>query len=234
MATDTITFTCPACSIKLTVPTSFAGVTGPCPTCRAMIQAPYPAPVQVPVQATSLAPLVSGVSESQGHAPVSDVPAPGPLPVAATPAYLSPPPLQTPTITELIASPPSTPAALRPEPRQLPNRSNHGEPVAKAMPESNREGASSKGPAPLGHHPHAKSRFVRFLLPLLFCLAAGALVFGVLTFLNNRQKPTSPGKSILPSSISPILPSDTRPISPPAGAGENASRVYPCLSRSNP
>ena len=225
MATDTITFTCPACSIKLTVPTSFAGVTGPCPTCRAMIQAPYLAPA--PVQATSLAPLVSAVSESQGHVPVSEVPAPDPLPVAATPVYLSPPPLQIATITELITSPPSTPAALRPEPRQLPNRSNHAEPVAKQMPESNREGASSKGPAPLGRHLHTKSRVVRFLLPLLFCLAAGALVFGVLTFLNSRQKPNSPGKSLVPSSTSQILPSDTRPISPPAGAGENRIQSLP-------
>lgn len=227
MATDTITFTCPACGIKLTVPTSFAGVTGPCPTCRVVIQAPYPAPVEVPVEAKSLAPLVSAVSESQGGVPVSYVHAPSSLPFAATPAYLSPPPLQTPTQLEPISSAPTTPAALRPEPRQLPNRSNHGEPVAKQMPESNRDGASSKGHAPLGRHLHAKNRFVRFLLPLLFFLAAGALVFGVLTFLNSRQKPNSPGRSFAPSSASPILPSDTLPISPPPAPGENRIQSLP-------
>ncbi|MES2658444.1 MAG: hypothetical protein V4689_07485 [Verrucomicrobiota bacterium] len=54
MANDSITFFCPACSIKLTVPGSLAGVVGPCPSCRNQIQAPYPAPAptyQPPVQA---------------------------------------------------------------------------------------------------------------------------------------------------------------------------------------
>lgn len=40
MANDTITFFCPACSIKLTVPASLAGIEGPCPSCGKQIQAP--------------------------------------------------------------------------------------------------------------------------------------------------------------------------------------------------
>lgn len=234
MATDTITFTCPACSIKLTVPTSFAGVTGPCPTCRVVIQAPYSTPVQAPVQTTGLTPLVSAVAESQIHSPVVPLPAPSLLPVDATPAQLSPPPLQIPTLLEPISSPPATAAALRPEPRQLPARSNHGEPIAKQMPEPNRDGASSREPAPLGRHPHAKSRLVRFLLPLIFCLAAGALVFGVLTFLNSRQKPNSRGKSLPPPAVNPILPGDTRPISPPAEPGENRIQSLPVPAPEQP
>jgi len=44
MATETLTFHCPYCSIRLTVPVSLAGVKGPCPSCRA----PIAAPLQVP------------------------------------------------------------------------------------------------------------------------------------------------------------------------------------------
>lgn len=40
MANEPITFFCPACSIKLTVPAKLAGVVGPCPSCGKQIQAP--------------------------------------------------------------------------------------------------------------------------------------------------------------------------------------------------
>ena len=40
MATETLTFMCQVCGSKLTVPVALAGVTGPCPTCQTMIQAP--------------------------------------------------------------------------------------------------------------------------------------------------------------------------------------------------
>ena len=41
MAQDTLTFCCPACGIKLSVPASLAGVVGPCPSCGSRIQAPH-------------------------------------------------------------------------------------------------------------------------------------------------------------------------------------------------
>ncbi len=41
MANDsTLTFACPACLIRLTVPSHLAGISGPCPSCRKQIQAP--------------------------------------------------------------------------------------------------------------------------------------------------------------------------------------------------
>lgn len=42
MANEPITFTCQVCGSRLTVPSNLAGVTGPCPTCQTMIQAPLP------------------------------------------------------------------------------------------------------------------------------------------------------------------------------------------------
>jgi len=42
---ETITFTCQSCLIELQVPSSLAGVTGPCPNCQASITAPHPATV---------------------------------------------------------------------------------------------------------------------------------------------------------------------------------------------
>jgi hypothetical protein len=44
MAHDLIQFFCPFCGIKLTVPGSKAGVSGPCPACGNTIQAPVPPP----------------------------------------------------------------------------------------------------------------------------------------------------------------------------------------------
>lgn len=40
MLPDKLTFNCPACGVRLTVPSSLAGVEGPCPTCTAPIRAP--------------------------------------------------------------------------------------------------------------------------------------------------------------------------------------------------
>ncbi|NJM37528.1 MAG: hypothetical protein HC845_06500 [Akkermansiaceae bacterium] len=44
MPDNKITFRCPVCGINLNVPASLAGVTGPCPSCKATIQAPLLAP----------------------------------------------------------------------------------------------------------------------------------------------------------------------------------------------
>lgn len=41
-AADTLTFRCPACDTSLRVPSSLAGVRGPCPQCRVEINAPQP------------------------------------------------------------------------------------------------------------------------------------------------------------------------------------------------
>ncbi len=43
MTNEPIAFSCLVCGSKLTVPVNLAGVTGPCPTCQTMIQAPLAA-----------------------------------------------------------------------------------------------------------------------------------------------------------------------------------------------
>ena len=48
MAPETLSFSCPHCRTRLTVPARLAGVTGPCPSCRGPITAPGPAAVSPP------------------------------------------------------------------------------------------------------------------------------------------------------------------------------------------
>ena len=206
MATDSITFLCPACSVKLTVPSSLAGVTGPCPTCRTLIQAPYPAPVLA-----QPFPLAQGPLGSTGGNP-------GETPIVPTPAYLSPPPMQVGPAVEPLPAQTSTPALLRPEPRQLPNRTTHGEPIAKQMPEPGRGSDSSRKPIPLGRHPRQKSPFIRVLVPLVFLIASGALIYGVLTLLkkpSHADSPQNPEKLVPVRTIGPINPkSSQKPAEP--------------------
>lgn len=118
-------------------------------------------------------------------------------------------------LPESIAPSTVSPAALRPEPRQLPNRTSYGEPIAKQMPEPSRTHESSRSPLPLGKHPHSKGLFHRILIPLLFFIAAGALVFGVMTLLN--EKPRIPSPQIPKNSASP------QPILPKTGQAPNLS-----------
>lgn len=117
---------------------------------------------------------------------------------------------------EPLPSQTSTPAALRPEPRQLPNRTNHGEPVAKQMPEPSRSFDSSRGALPLGKHPRAKSRFIRVLVPLLFLIASGSMVYGVLKFFKNSSNIASPGIPEKPTPVRTIAPIDSKPLKKPA------------------
>jgi hypothetical protein len=269
MSNDTITFSCPACHIRLTVPGTLAGVVGPCPNCRNSIQAPHPSPPTAPAY-QPVAP-VSPVSPSQGVqpppaasypssvAPVYQPPAyqppqqpqpvyqPNPYPtaplyqapagheaVAPAPVYQpqplpaeAPAPAQPPTAYEPpplpapppvptyqqpmasepapVAAEPVSPAVLRPEPRQLPNRSSHGEPLAKQMPDPVPGGSSALKPNPLPRHPHRRSRFIRALVPLMFVAAAVGLGYGVASFLKNQ-----PQESTLPTPAAPAA------VNPPA------------------
>ncbi len=93
MANDSITFHCPTCETKLTVPASLAGVKGPCPKCRAEIQAPgesaAPAPIQPespdPPQRANLAePAARPLPPDPGAAPASSRAAPGTTPRAGS------------------------------------------------------------------------------------------------------------------------------------------------------
>jgi hypothetical protein len=101
--------------------------------------------------------------------------------------------------------PPQTaePTALKPEPRQLPTRSTPPEVIARPMPEplppiERRRVASG----PQRQRPYARL-LARFLMLVMFLVASGALVYGVLTVL--KRQPSPP----------PARPSET-PAAPPA------------------
>ena len=97
-APETLSFSCPHCSTRLTVPASLAGVTGPCPSCRKSITAPTPVPSEVPQpQAPPL--------------PVEAV-APEPVPVAAGPVAEPEPVAVQPELPIQPAPPPEVPASV--------------------------------------------------------------------------------------------------------------------------
>lgn len=104
---------------------------------------------------------------------------------------------------------PAEPVALKPEPRQLPTRVAPAEVVARPMPEplpplERRRVAS--GPK----RTNAFLRYLsRFLMLLLFIVASGALVYGVLTLLESQQEPAAPNP--------------TAPAAPPANANNAPS-----------
>lgn len=207
MANDTISFFCPACGIKLTVPSSMAGVVGPCPSCRTQIQAPIPAP---PLPVASFVPPV--------QVPVPVVPPPPPPPQAVAPAVLPIPQVQqvaaTPNPIPVYPDPgPSSsqaqPVVLKPEPRNLPNRP-HPEVIAKPIPETSRNGDFRvPPPAPLPRHPHKSSLFARVAMLLAFLAAAGALVFGVHHLLNMDRGGDSRSLKVLPEPAPSPPPAET-------------------------
>lgn len=347
MANDSISFLCPACGIKLTVPSSFAGVTGPCPSCNTVIQAPpAPAPLettaatpiihhepvapppqptphsapplqqvspyappvqplasptppaqvsadlQVPTgyQAPQTAPnqdltaqlppnpslqtpvyqppithdpaLQQTVTSAQGQVPPphqipvtpSALYQPPTQPVQQTPDFALPPQLSTPpqypaTVVNVIDPTPAvvlplqnspsreqtpapnadsastaTPPVLRPEPRQLPSRSNHGEAFTKPMPEPN---AANQGSKPNhGRDPRQKGVFIRVAKAMIFLACAAGVVFGVIgvkNFLSADPLADSPAtpvpaKKIIseePKAETPIPPTSPPPSDPP-------------------
>ncbi len=115
MANDSITFFCPACNTRLTVPGSLAGVRGPCPSCRALIQAPYPAPVQaalVPVQPS--VPLAQ--AEYTAQHPGYQTPPPVYVQPAqpAQPAYPQQQPVYPSPLPQAVPSPAPLPIAQQP------------------------------------------------------------------------------------------------------------------------
>ena len=111
---DVISFLCPSCSTRLTVPTQLAGVTGPCPYCQVLIQAPYPAAPQPPVQATPVqqpAAVPSNYYQPQYQPPPKQAP-----------DYYAPPRTQPQYQYREPQQPLGQPTILRPAPRQLPDR----------------------------------------------------------------------------------------------------------------
>ncbi|MES2921892.1 MAG: hypothetical protein V4819_10105 [Verrucomicrobiota bacterium] len=165
MANESITFSCLACGSRLTVPADLAGVTGPCPTCQTMIQAP-------------------AASDGSINTPGSQ----------------------------------SSPAVLRPAPRQLPSRSGQVEPFAKQLPEPNYSNQAFNDvhpPPPFAH----RNQLIRFLIPASFVIASVAIGFGVTNILKNQSKSQSARVPVKTSGARPIL-HDTSPTSPSEGPNE--------------
>lgn len=235
MANETITFLCPACGIKLTVPSQLAGVTGPCPSCRSLIQAPCSPPLDSSAyQSPLIAPSGTSTTEipadrhPSAAAPVA--PISPPLPVETIPAYQLPhaAPRVAP-IPEAVS--PQSPAALPREPLQLPTRPPKVESVANQMPGPRDDGNSSTGSRSFSRHPSQTNPFTRLLLLFVFLIASGVLAYGVLTILK-RQSKDAPGKGLLSETPArKILPDE--PV-PPNASTESADPTLPALPVPSP
>jgi hypothetical protein len=198
MANETISFCCPACGVRLTVPAALAGVVGPCPSCRTQIQAPFPVAqvAAIPGMALAAAPVST-------PAPPASAPAPAPVVAPREPGHGQ------------------SPAVLRPEPRQLPNRPAPVEVVAKQMPDPMpRDGRrhSSTDASPLPRHPRKKGLLARVAMLLIFVTLSVALVYGVLKVLKDQiqreseNMDRSQGRSAAAGGI--ISPGPEKPVPP--------------------
>lgn len=130
-----------------------------------------------------------------------------------------------------LAAPPSQaaePAALKPEPRQLPTRSMPPEVVARPMPESLPSVERRRvAVGPKRKHSYLRN-LVRLLMLVMFLVASGALVYGVLTVLKRQPVPATPPagpparENTVPSADAPApadepasqLPDGLEPVSP--------------------
>lgn len=95
------------------------------------------------------------------------------------------------------------------------------------MPERSRSAQASNDPLPLARHPHLRTRLTRLLLPLLFLTAAGAMVYGVRTILNNQPKDAYSKDAVPPGSVMPILPESPRPPKTPQEPEKNIIPTLP-------
>ncbi len=164
MANDsTITFDCPACDIRLTVPGSLAGVSGPCPSCGNQIQAP---------------------SDSVGNPALAETSA-SVSPTTAVAAATVSEAVQT-TADGMPDIPnPADPTTRRLETRQRPKHESNLERFSKTVSEG--VGHDSRPSSVVRTKPTVSAGIVRILLPLVFILLIVAAVFAILTILSNRS-----------------------------------------------
>lgn len=111
------------------------------------------------------------------------------------------------------------PATLKPEPRQLPNRSAAAEVVARPMPEPEHAGGARKsGFAGPHRRPHHFQHLSRILMLALFLLASVALVYGVLTILKNppSKNTTRDSRELINTLRAPTVNPPLPPLPAPA------------------
>lgn len=191
-SSEPITFFCPVCSTHLSVPANLAGVNGPCPSCRATIQAPYPQPPAPEPPSSEPAQQERQTHQQRQPTPPADLepqltyhqpplPYKPPAPAPQTPAETYE---QQPIEAQ---EPVQQPAVLRAGPRQLPNRSEPVAPVTRHRSGSTgdrRALTTTSGSPPQRTH---VNRILRLAAPSLFiCLMVGT-IFGVKTFLRKDR-----------------------------------------------
>ena len=118
---DKITFTCPSCGTKLKVPASMAGVTGPCPQCRAVITAPLSSEESLQSPPGAFAPpqdepltQAAGSDPTIPQPPSQTQPPTSPFPpqFSQTTASVSPDPGNAPSLEDLPAPPQESASAI--------------------------------------------------------------------------------------------------------------------------
>lgn len=166
------------------MPSSFAGVTGPCPSCSVLIQAPFPVQ-QPPAQP---------VLYTAPPAPITPPPA----------AYLHREPTQ-PTAERVV---------LRPAPRQLPDRTEPIEAPTRIRRDPSGDTRPRNEPAIAPRDRGKRNAFLRFTLPVVFlCMTAG-VIYGVNKVLSaDRSSPATSEKSVTDlakaTGVKPIIKSGT-------------------------
>jgi len=203
MAEEPITFSCPACGIILTVPRALAGVVGPCPSCKTSIRAPLPMP------ALAIQPLQQPPATQQ---PVQPQQAP-----------------QQPIQQKSEASSSSVePTVLHPDQQPLPSRTPASKPYVASAQETN----PTSTPPPPEPQPWQQNRhnpLLRLLLGLLFLIACGALIYGLLALLPDEKVQEQAKPAEIQLSPRTALPATPQKITPPS-----ASTQAPSFNFSNP
>ncbi len=155
-----------------------AGVTGPCPSCQVLIQAPYP---EIPGPADTR-PSGQYPAESPHSVPVS--------------IHQSPQLPQEPR------------AAVRPEPRQLPNRDEAMETHYRYRPEPSGDTAQRVDPRGRITRRRHSDRVLRLAVPLLFICMALGVIYTVKAFLQGDFGAKEAESTAPSEKVRPILPEE--------------------------
>jgi hypothetical protein len=222
MAAETLTFSCPRCQIRLNVPASMAGVSGPCPSCREQITAPRKVD---PAAEEAVEALPAAREEAAAPREADPLhrknPPPGPLAPRDEPAVASPLAPRDERSSATAVGP-----RLRPEPRRKPERPQPLKPLR-----STDDPLFSRGEAPLlrqaagGRRPY---RWFHALYPAVFLVMATTLV-GVLLY---HYAPGGPGRRIARLFQAPEVapPPASSPAAPGHGTGIPPEAVLPAPS----
>jgi hypothetical protein len=198
MAAENFTISCPACKYQLTLSTSYAGVTGPCPTCRTLFQVPFPYPHN---PGSALPPSYPAPIQQQAYYPPQMANSGGYYMTPQGPYYLPnpyyPPPTSYPPSHPYPYQAPALPApAPSPPPAERKiwqNRSSiHGQPATKRTQERILNVDTESETPTQQRRSRRKNAVNRPLMPILFVVGAIGLILGIRYLLMPRAEPTKP------------------------------------------